>query len=417
MKKTITLIIVFFSALLLGQAKSPATESEIPKLGVSGTVSPGSIISPLEELSKKREEVRKLAEETLKRTGYVPMEGAIDPETFILGPHDIIRCQVWGPSPQDIVTEVSPDGYVVVPGYGSIFVAGKKWSEAKDSIEVGIKNSFGNVPFAITLAEIRTFLAHVTGAVKMPGSYQATSAQRVADIIDLAGGASLSADMSKVQIRHKNNAVDTIDLYKYRSLGIMSQNPLLLDGDIIFVPQTEITDKKITIYGASIRNGDYPYKPSETIRQLMSRVGLYGAAVQMEQIQIVRGTEHFTIDILQNDFEVKENDIIIFNTQFDSVIVGGMAAHAGAFPYHPQMTVEGYIALAGGPEKDASERTIAVYRNGKKISICKGSPLKPGDVVIVKPSSFYVFRDIIDALYKVTSAVVTTYFLFERLKQ
>ena len=76
---------------------------------------------------------------------------------------------------------------------------------------------------------------HVLGEVTRPGTYRVLPSDRVFDAIRYAGGILPTGSERSVQIR-RGGRVEYVDLFAYKSRGILDQNPYLTENDVVFVP-------------------------------------------------------------------------------------------------------------------------------------------------------------------------------------
>lgn len=138
----------------------------------------------------------------------------------------------------------------------------------------------------------------VLGAVTTPGSYVVkggdTQLDRLSEglptvtrAIQLAGGASSSADMRRIQIRRATKSIGEqifyVDLWEFLQEGDLDQNTVLQDGDTIFIPtlaQVNLlearqlassnfaadprTPRTVTVIGEVLRPGPYVVKGGNT---------------------------------------------------------------------------------------------------------------------------------------------------------
>ncbi len=391
------------------------TDNTKPKgLDISGAaVSSGAtqVQQQIENLKKQKEAVSA----QFRQLQYVPIDGEIDGDTYIVGPHDIVHLQVWSATTIDEFVEITPDGMVVLSGYGAIHIGGETWNTAKGKIEAAIKKSYNPQRWAITLSGVRIFWAHVSGAVKLPGSYQVGATQRVWDVIQLAGGTTPLGDLSNIEIIRKNGDTVFANISKYLSAGNLAANPYLEDGDVVVVPPVDGKNGLIRLYSAGVRSGFYGLMPGETVRKFAQRIGIFTQSPELSDVQVIHDNEIKNVNLISEDYPLSTGDIVIFPTHLDSIIVGGIVLQGGAYPYYPGVSYYAYIAMAGGPSDKGSESRVSIYRKGKKLSPKKAGELMPGDVIIVHHSTFNRTKDLIETVARVMSSSLTVYYLIDRL--
>jgi len=358
---------------------------------------------------------RQLATQRLQQIQYTPLDGVIDGDKYILGPHDIIRIQVWAAVTIDEMAEVTPDGMIVIPGYGAVEVGGISWNQAKQKLTETIHQVYNPKNFSITLASVRIFWVNITGAVNLPGSYQLGATQRLWDLVQLAGGADGIADLSNITIYRKTGETLSVDITPYFSQGEISANPYLFGGDVVFLPPVSSQTGMIQVYGTGIRNGYYGLNGDETIQQLAQRLRVFTQHSDFSNVQILRGDDIISVNLMTENPTLLDGDMVIFPTHLDSIIVGGLVVQGGAYPYYPEFSTYAYIAMAGGPTDKGSENRISIFRNGERIKLKPGDILRPGDVIIVHHSTFDRVKDFFEMVARVVSSSITIYYLIDRL--
>lgn len=383
-------------------------------LDISGAAIPSGAAQVQRQIEKLRE-AQTQASKQLQQLQYIPLDGVIDGDKYIIGPHDVVRVQVWSATSIDEMIEISPDGMIVLPGYGAIAVSGETWNDAKKKIVAAIKEAYNPQRYAVTLSGVRVFRAHISGAVKMPGSYQIAATQRVWDIIQLAGGITPLGDVSNIQIIHKSGETLSINIAPYLSSGDVNNNPYLRDGDVVVVRTVDGSNGLVRLYGAGVRSGFYGLLPGETVRKLAMRCGVFTQSPKLANVQIIRDSEVISVNLLEMDIPLQNGDLVVFPAHLDSIIVGGIVLNGGAFPYYPGVSYYSYIAMAGGPAEKGSEARVSIYRGGKKLSPKKAGDLIPGDVIIVHRSTFERTKDLIETVARVVSSGLTVYYLIDKL--
>ena len=133
----------------------------------------------------------------------------------------------------------------------------------------------------------RTFLVQVVNDVKKPGTYQARAIDRVAAIIERAGG----LGPKRLHPAHRDpaprrNGADQADLLLYQLSGDVKHNPYVLDGDVVRVPYEELA---ATIDGAVNRPGRYELIGTKDLAELVELAGgLAPGVTQQVAIRLVR---------------------------------------------------------------------------------------------------------------------------------
>jgi len=144
------LTMVLFSAVSYSQFKSKDKDTEenplnklLNKNGV--TNSSTSINADAPEIFSQLE-----GQNTYK-TKSVPIEGAIDPNKYIVGPNDLFTLGLYGYINQQVPVVVSPEGSIIIPTVGEVKVSGVTLNEAKDRVVTAVKKRYYSSDVSFTL--------------------------------------------------------------------------------------------------------------------------------------------------------------------------------------------------------------------------------------------------------------------------
>jgi len=215
-----------------------------------------------------------------------PVDRPLDPDEYVCGPGDVLEISFWGL--QNFKTRVTIDleGRAFVARIGYLTLQGKSLSEARRLIRESVSRSFPRLTFDVALAEPRTFLVQVVDDVVRPASYPARAVERVATLINRAGGFGPNASKRRVEIRRRDGQVLRVDLLLYALTGDVKHNPHLLDGDVVRVPFEELT---ATVDGAVNRPGRYELIGTQDLAELVELAGgLAPTATRKLPISVVR---------------------------------------------------------------------------------------------------------------------------------
>lgn len=214
------------------------------------------------------------------------LEGSIDPTRYVVGPGDRVRLELWGLKDLQEELEVTAEGRLVVPRAGVFDAGGKTLAALRAAVEAKLHSIYPQLASSLTLARPRTFVVHVTGAVARPGSYQAMPMTRVSALLPKAGGALPWGSLRRVEIRRRGVATPIIaDLARFALLGQLDADPLLLDGDTLYVPPRQLT---VEVSGGVRRPGSYELTATHTLSELLELAGgLAPTAAEAAPVRIV----------------------------------------------------------------------------------------------------------------------------------
>ena len=291
---------------------------------------------------------------------YTPIEKPINPNTYILGPGDLVGINILTIGSISLSIRVNPVGDILIPSIGVVNVSGISLADAKIKISDHIvKTVIKNAVVNVTLLDIRRFKIQVLGAVYKPGYHEMTPVDKVYDAVLKSDGVQKYAHPEIVKIIRDNKIIE-VRLKEYLNGNDMLQNMSLKEGDIIYVPFS-----------------DYAIAH-----------GLSTADYNSHQIVI-------------NGYVNRNN------------------SRGNTFVYYPGYTVRDYVAMAGGTKEVGSIfrmgniRRITIYRSdGSKIKNAVNEIVLPGDIIEVPPSSLYqiVGRD--GVIRTLASIISSTYLIW-----
>jgi protein involved in polysaccharide export with SLBB domain len=212
------------------------------------------------------------------------LEGGVAAQSYIVGPGDRLHIEMWGLYELTQNLDVTADGRLFVPRAGVFPAAGQTLQALRNAVETRLHKLYPRLETALTLIRPRTFLVHVTGAVQRPGTYPASPTMRVSAILPRAGGILPTGSMRRIEIR-RNDVAEPLkaDLIRFQLFGQVDQDPLLLDGDTVFVPSRQLT---VEAAGGVRRPGSYELIGSHTLDELLELAG--GLSTQASQRRDLR---------------------------------------------------------------------------------------------------------------------------------
>jgi protein involved in polysaccharide export with SLBB domain len=143
----------------------------------------------------------------LALVAFVPPVGAqsmrATPESFALGPGDVVRVRIWREPTLDGDFQVDEAGRLTLPLLGTRVATGIPWFEMRDSLLTAYRREL-KAP-SVTLTPLRR--VYVLGEVNRPGLYLADPTQTLAAIVALAGGASPIGNMRKLRVVRQGQTI------------------------------------------------------------------------------------------------------------------------------------------------------------------------------------------------------------------
>ena len=141
-----------------------------------------------------------------------PLEEVINPDIYRVGPGDVFEINIWGVADREFQERITPEGTLLIPTVGSIYVADLTLTKARENIFKAVKNKYTNGQPSITLVALREFKVSVSGAVNIPGTVVVTAMDRVADAITQAEGFLSQSDMGEREVTVPIEANEEINI-------------------------------------------------------------------------------------------------------------------------------------------------------------------------------------------------------------
>lgn len=256
----------------------------------------------------------------------------------------------------------------------------------------------------------------VLGQVRAPGIYSLPVMEKASAALAAAGGNNEQGSPRSIQLIRQGQVIDTLDMYLFLYQNRQYENPILEDGDVLFVP---VNDNNVKVVGQVFRPGIFEIKPGERLLDIIEMAGGITPVATKEDIKIENVAQP---DLVQSinyrrlfidkepvlNVPLKEGDVVTVPTAPTSVTVVGQVQKGGTFVYEPGTVLSYYLGMAGGYGERASTNNIKINRwGGKSLKAREDTPIEPGDVVIVGEMQIKGWRDYIS----VTGQLITMFYI------
>ncbi len=300
------------------------------------------------------------------------------PVDYQIGPGDEIIIDVWGASEQNYQLQVSPEGAVIIPNLGPIYLNGLSVDRAESRIKSRLKNiysSLGKNTFAqVSLGQIRTVSVNILGEVATPGTYEVSSFTTAFNALYQAGGPSENGSFRKVGVYRAGKEIALLDIYDFLINGT-GQNITLQDQDVLLVKPY---GRRVALKGEVKRPAYYEMLEGETLQDLLDIAGGVKGNAYRKSISIRRNMENqktvvtissskFGVAILEDGDEVEIESIQ--NLFTGRVRIEGAVNHPGEFELQEEMTLKEVIELADGLRADAFLQRGVIIRQNSNMTL------------------------------------------------
>lgn len=198
------------------------------------------------------------------------LQAPIHAQDYQIGPGDLLHINVFDHEELSLDARVSQSGNITYPLIGVVQVGGLSTREAEMLLAQRLSSgAFVRQPqVSIIVTDFQSQKVSVVGQVTKPGQYSLTSAQKVLDVLSMAGGLLADSAADSASLMRKDGSVQNIDLRKLFD-GDMSGNFSVHNGDTLVVARAP----QFYVYGQVQRPGAYRLTRDMTVSQAISTGG------------------------------------------------------------------------------------------------------------------------------------------------
>jgi polysaccharide export outer membrane protein len=345
---------------------------------------------------------------------------------YTLDTGDIIKINVFDLPEQNGEYQVFMDGTVSVPLIGSFKVEGMTIEQVNQLFSQEYARYLKRPLVTVSLVAQRPLQLAIAGEVNNPGNYtliahgEGRKSPTVTDLFAKAGGLTVSADITQIQLKRAENGrerIYTLNFWELLQDGNLDQNVDLRDGDIVIIPKKDVIDSaqnrqladasfgikyteapNITLVGEVNRPGSYTIPIEEGIPRVTTALRQSGGIKELADIRhiVVKrttrdGTEQtIPVDLwamldtgdIDKDIILQDGDTIVVPTATElhpaeaqamasanfapeeiTVNVIGSLKNPGATPLPPNSSLNNAILAAGGfDERRANNQVVQLIR-------------------------------------------------------
>jgi len=334
-------------------------------------------------------------------TQFQPLLAGPVPDAYRVGPGDVMVLVLTGDAEQVHQLPVTREGFIVIPQIGQLFVSNLTMAELRRVLQARLARSFsgiarGTTHFDVTIARLRTIQVYVIGEVAEPGAYQLSSVATVLSGLYAAGGPTELGNFRDVQVQRQGRTVASLDLYEYLLRGLASNDIVLQQGDVVFLP---VRGSRVSLAGAVVRPAIYEMKSGETLADAVAMAGGFRPDAQTRRLTVFRilppgdrlpgPVPRAVVDVPLDrsaagaegrdgvspsrdavsipPLRLEPGDSILVDSippleRSLTVSIGGMVNRPGAYPWSDGMTVRDLVRLARGPGVGPDLREAEIAR-------------------------------------------------------
>lgn len=363
------------------------------------TIAQAQLFEKSDNQMSRKDQIQALSQQSLQNTKGAIMDGTIDPKEYTVGPGDIYSANIWVSPPVNFQLPVTPEGTVIIPTVGEISIAGMHLDVAKKKVIAALKKSYISGDVSFTLLVPRMFQVKVVGAgiinevsINVQATERAENALVTArDQMNLAlKDTRLSGDdyrvlsqvgsTRKILLHHKDGTQSTADIDKYNATKDPRFDPLLRDGDVIIMPERNLTKDFVSVYGGVNGKGAYEFVGGDSLLSMIRIAHDFSPLADTGRVEVLRSdsldntlqTISFDArDIIAGrtpDYALHRGDRIIVKEKKElrrdsKVQIEGEVLYPGYYPITKDSTkLTDLVRMAGGFTEFASLSISKVFR-------------------------------------------------------
>lgn len=303
------------------------------------------------------------------RLNFEPNMNIATPQNYRLGPGDAVYVDIYGASQKTIESTITPDGTIVIEGYGPIELSGLTVDQANSKLKATLGARYKSSKVKLTVGQTKTISVNVMGEVMAPGTYTLSAFATVFHALYMAGGTNSIGTLRNIKVFRNNRQVTTVDIYDYILNGKMTGNIRLAEGDVIVVGPY---DCLVSISGKVKRPMYYEMKQTESLASLMKYSGGFTGDAYKKSVRVVRksGTQYSVFNVGEFDmssFRMSDEDSVsvdsILPRYSNMVEVRGAVFRPGMYQMGGEVeTVRTLIQQAEGVTEDAFTAHAVMHR-------------------------------------------------------
>lgn len=186
--------------------------------------------------SDKDRDTKGTPDTTINPNGNIAGVAApVDPNTYKIGPNDVLNIRVWREEGLSGPVQVRPDGKITLPLAGEVKASGLTPEQLRDSVVTALSNFINKPEVTISVQQVLSKKYYISGEMARTGTFPLVVPTTVLEAVANAGGFREFANKKKIIIMRGTERLkfNYNDIMKGKNL---EQNILLQDGDHIFVP-------------------------------------------------------------------------------------------------------------------------------------------------------------------------------------
>ena len=216
---------------------------------------------------------------------------------YKIGAGDILEIVLWDGSTamrQEIL--VRPDGRISFGLLENLPVNGLTTSELDALLTARLEQYLKKPRVDVLVKQFKSKSVKLLGALGRTGisggagEYKLQGKTTVLEVLTVAGGPADNADLKSVRMQRKDGETISLNLYKTIIQGDLTQDLVLNDGDLIYLPTLSKETNRVYVFGEVQKPGAYSFSGSEMrLIDAISEAGGTTPFASRADTRVVRG--------------------------------------------------------------------------------------------------------------------------------
>ena len=332
-----------------------------------GVLLPDSLLMSMQEKGGRKVFGRDIFNN--KELTFEPNMNIATPQNYRLGPGDAVFVDIYGASQKSIQATVTPDGTIVLEGFGPVTVSGLTVAQANARLKATLGARYSSSKVRLTVGQTKTIMVNVMGEVAAPGTYTLSAFASVCHALYIAFGTNDIGTLRNIKVYRNNKLVTTVDIYDYILNGKLTGNVRLADNDVIVVGPY---DCLVNVTGKVKRPMFYEMKRNESVGTLLKYAGGFTGDAYKKTVKVIRksGSKYSIFNVGEFDvssFKIEDEDSIAVDSVIprysNMVEVRGAVFRPGMYQVGGEITgVRSLLEHADGVTEDAFLKHAVMHR-------------------------------------------------------
>ncbi|MDX2129450.1 MAG: SLBB domain-containing protein [Chloroherpetonaceae bacterium] len=314
----------------------------------------------------------------LQNSAYSSLTQSFAPETYIVGPGDVLFISIFSQTYSSFQVAITPEGKLILPRLAEIVVKRLTIPEVRDSVHRTLLKTYRKAEISVSLVTMRTFEIDVLGEVSLPSKIRVSAADRVSDAITRSPALLDKASLRQVKLRRSNpDTIHKLDIFRFYRLTDNRDNMYLREGDVLLVERR--VEDVISVLGDVKYPDRYEFVPGDSLFTLLRLAGgVLESTANLDSVEIIRfnsdrrTTRSLFVSIrgwnIEQNLPLERNDIVIVRRlpllfPEQTIEIKGYAFVPGTYRIEKgKTTLKEALQLAGGIRPDGSLEEASLYR-------------------------------------------------------